>query len=61
MKCPERYNVVQSNIRKQLTNDDGVVVGEIHLLCENQNFAECLKDNCAAWDNENHKCRKVGN
>lgn len=43
MKCPERFIVVQ---------------GEYHILLENQNFEECYKENCAAWDVENKKCRK---
>lgn len=60
MKCPEMYRVIQHNIRQPILNDDGIVKGEHHVLIENQQFGECYKEKCAAWDCENNKCRKVG-
>lgn len=59
MKCPERYQVIQQNIRKPITDEDMIVRGEYHLLIETQGFQECYKEQCAAWDKEKNKCRKV--
>lgn len=61
MKCPEQYKIRQHNIRKSITNIDNIVIGEYHLLIENQNFGECYKEECAAWDKEKNMCRKAGN
>lgn len=60
MKCPERYCVVQHNIRKPILNEDGIAVGEYHLLVENQALADCYQENCAAWDKDKKCCRKIG-
>lgn len=61
MKCPERYSVIQQNIRQPILDEDRIVKGEYHILIENQAFCECYKENCAAWDKEKQCCRKVGN
>lgn len=61
MKCPEKYNIVQQNIRKPIIDIDSIVRGEYHILIETQEFCECYKEECAAWDNEKKMCRKVGN
>jgi hypothetical protein len=61
MKCPERYQILQHNIRKPILNDDNIAVGDYHLLIENQSFCECYKEDCAAWDKENNICRKMSN
>jgi hypothetical protein len=60
MKCPEKYRVIQQNIRKPIIDEDNIVRGEYHLLIENQNFGECYKEKCVVWDNEKQCCRKVG-
>lgn len=60
MKCPERYSVIQQNIRQPILDEDRIVKGEYHILIENQAFCECYKENCAAWDKEKQRCRKVG-
>lgn len=60
MKCPERYNIMQHNIRKPIFDEDNIVRGEYHLLIETQQFENCYKEQCAAWDSEKNKCRKVG-
>ncbi len=60
MKCPERFRVSQLNIRKSIKNDYEEAIGEFHLLIENQDFAECYKEECTAYDKENKKCRKLG-
>ena len=52
MKCPERYRVIQQNIRQPIFDEDRIVKGEYHILIENQAFCECYKENCAAWDKE---------
>lgn len=59
MKCPERYSVIQQNIRQPILDEDRIVKGEYHILIENQAFCECYKENCAAWDKEKQCCRKV--
>lgn len=59
MKCPERYSVIQQNIRQPIFDEDRIVKGEYHILIENQAFCECYKENCAAWDKERKCCRKV--
>lgn len=59
MKCPERFNVIQQNIRKPLLNEDGIATGEYHILVENQSLANCYKEECAAWDKEKNCCRKM--
>lgn len=61
MKCPERYKIIQQNIRQPIFDEDNVVRGENHLLVEIQQFENCYKEQCAAWDNEKNICRKVGN
>ncbi len=60
MKCPERYNVVQQNIRRPIVDIDNIVKGESHVLVEIQCFQECYEEQCAAWDKEKKMCRKVG-
>lgn len=60
MKCPERYNIMQHNIRKPIFDEDNIVRGEYHLLIEMQGFNECYKENCAAWDKEKNMCKKIG-
>lgn len=60
MKCPEQYKILQHNIRKPIVDNENIIRGEYHLLIENQNFGECYKENCAAWDSEKKMCRKVG-
>lgn len=60
MKCPEQYKIIQKNIRRPVNNEDGIVIGEDHWLIESQNFGECYKEECAAWDKEKNRCRKVG-
>lgn len=34
MKCPDRFNIVQHNIRKPILNRDDIAIGEYHLLIE---------------------------
>ncbi len=58
MKCPERFIVAQRNIRKSIINEENIVQGEYHILLENQNFEECYKEKCAAWDSVNERCKK---
>lgn len=60
MKCPEIYSVIQQNIRKPILNEDMMVRGEYHILLETQQFGNCYKEQCAAWDKEKQMCRKVG-
>ena len=60
MKCPERYNIMQHNIRKPIFDEDNIVRGDYHLLVEIQQFENCYKEKCAAWDKEKQICRKVG-
>ncbi|MBR3697583.1 MAG: hypothetical protein IKM97_04925 [Clostridia bacterium] len=60
MKCPERYVIIQQNIRKPIIVDiDNISRGDVHTLVEVQQFGECYKQECAAWDKENQICRKV--
>ena len=61
MKCLDRFNIVQHNIRKPILNDDEIAIGEYHLLIENQNLGKCYKEECAAWDKEKNCCRKLVN
>ena len=58
MKCPERYKVIQQNLRQPIFDEDNIVRGEYHLLVETQQFENCYKEKCAAWDSEKNKCRK---
>lgn len=60
MKCPEMYKVIQQNIRRPIVNMDNIVTGEYQVLIETQQFNECYKERCAAWDSEKKMCRKVG-
>ena len=59
MKCPEKYRVIQQNIRQPILDDDNIVRGEYHVLIETQQFENCYKEECAAYKEKN-KCRKVG-
>lgn len=58
MKCPEMYRVIQQNIR--IIDIDNIVNNEYQILVETQQFNECYKEQCAAWDKEKQMCRKVG-
>ena len=49
MKCPDRFNIVQHNIRKPILNRDDIAIGEYHLLIENQGFADCYKEECERY------------
>ena len=60
MKCPERYRVTQINIRKPIKNEYEDIRGEYRILIENQGYAKCYEAECAAWDKENQRGRKVG-
>ena len=60
MKCPEMYKVIQQNIRRPIVDIDNIVKGEYQVLIETQQFSECYKEQCAAWDGEKNMCRKVG-
>ncbi len=60
MKCPEKYRVIQQNIRQPILDDDNIVRGEYHILIETQQFENCYKEECVAWDKEKQMCRKVG-
>lgn len=55
MKCPEKYRVIQQNIRQPILDDDNIVRGEYHILIETQQFENCYKEECAAWTKKN-KC-----
>ena len=59
MKCPDRFNIVQHNIRKPILNRDDIAIGEYHLLIENQGFDDCYKEECPAWDRNNNCCKKI--
>lgn len=59
MKCPEMYKIMQHNIRRPILDDDNIVRGEYHILIETQQFENCYKEECAAWDKEKQMCRKV--
>lgn len=59
MKCPERFNVTQQIIRKPIVNEDDITIGEYHLLIENQGFANCYEEDCAAWNRQKNCCRKM--
>lgn len=52
MKCPERYKIIQQNLRQPIFDEDNIVRGEYHLLVETQQFENCYKEKCAAWDKE---------
>lgn len=58
MKCLKRYKVSQLNIRKPITNEYEETNGGYTIFIENQDFAECYKEECAAWDKEKQVCRK---
>ena len=60
MKCPEMYKVIQQNIRRPIVDIDNMVTGEYQVLIETQQFSECYKEQCEAWDSEKNMCRKVG-
>lgn len=60
MKCPKRYNIMQHNIRKPIFDEDNIVRGEYHLLVETQQFENCYKEKCSAWDKEKNMCKKIG-
>lgn len=60
MKCPERYKIIQQNIRTPIVDADNIIRGENHILLETQNFPECYQEQCAAWDSKKQMCRKVG-
>ena len=59
MKCPERYRIIQQNIRQPLVDSDGIARAEYHVLVETQQFEECYKGKCAAWNSEKQCCRKI--
>lgn len=60
MKCPERYKIIQQNLRQPIFDEDNIVRGEYHLLVETQQFENCYKEKCAAWDKKKNMCKKIG-
>lgn len=60
MKCPERYKIIQQNLRQPIFDEDNIVRGEYHLLVETQQFENCYKEKCVAWDKEKNMCKKIG-
>ena len=60
MKCQERYKIIQQNLRQPIFDEDNIVRGEYHLLVETQQFENCYKEKCAAWDKEKNMCKKIG-
>lgn len=60
MKCPERYKIIQQNLGQPMFDEDNIVRGEYHLLVETQQFENCYKEKCAAWDKEKNMCKKIG-
>lgn len=60
VKCPERYQVIQFNVRNPILSDDEIVKGENHILIENQQFCDCYENECVAWDKERKMCKKIG-
>lgn len=61
MKCPQRFLITQQNFRGYLYNDNMQMVGDNHMFIEKQDFCDCYKEECMAWDKEKKICRKVGN
>ena len=59
MKCPERYKTIQQNIILFMLDDDNISRGENRIFIVTQDFRECYKEQCAAWDKEKQMCRKV--
>lgn len=60
MKYPERYKIIQQNLRQPIFDEDNIVRGEYHLLVETQQFENCYKEKCAAWDKKKNMCKKIG-
>ncbi len=60
MKCPFRFVIGQVNIYQPIRNDKAEIQGDYKLFIERQEYAECHQENCAAWDDEDKRCRKVG-
>lgn len=60
MKCPESYKVIQQNLRQTIFDEDNIERGEYNLSVETQEFENCFKEKCAAWDSKKNRCRKVG-
>lgn len=58
MKCPERFTVIQQSCRKPMLDENNEFKGEYSIFMENQIFSECFKENCAAWDVNEQKCKK---
>lgn len=61
MKCPEMYKIMQHNIRRPILDDDNIVRGEYHVLIETQQFENCYKEECVAWDKEKTNAERWGN
>lgn len=59
MKCPEKYRIIQQNMRVPILDEDNIVKGEYQILIETQQFCECYKEECAAWNKEKCRCGKV--
>lgn len=45
MKCPDRFNIVQHNIRKPILNRDDIAIGEYHLLLKIKDLLIAIKKN----------------
>lgn len=52
MKCPFRYVITQNTITKNEEN-------EIRYWAELQEYADCYKENCLAYNSEKKICRKL--
>lgn len=61
MKCPYRFTVTQQNYAGYFLNENSQLIGDNHILLETQEFRECYKEECTAWDKKKKICRKVKN
>ena len=54
MKCPYTCNVEQANENTYEFDEEGHNTHHEHKLVEKRQFVECLKEECAVWQDE--KC-----
>lgn len=60
MKCPFRLTIMQRNMDNYSYNEAGQIGMLDCMFVETQEFRECYKEECAAWDKKKKMCRKVG-
>lgn len=58
MKCPELYKTWQFNTHKYRIDEEKIITGDNSTFVEVQQFGDCYKEECMAYNKDTKKCEK---